>query len=301
MPIDLGTSPTGTPPTAEEKNQILFALGIADASTRSGAETLTNKTLASPVFAGVASGQLEIATQAATNATSAMTRSLMLIEPLFTIGQCTKPLVIPAFAASGTSATAAQFAGDRYVNLTSGTATSGYGRATLARGITTFSSFSGGGIDFSRKIGFSMRMAAIPNDPTGRLRVIMGGSGGVPRFADQDALITRGFGFEVANNSGLQQARTFAHNGTAYSTSAWVSINQVGSVLGVSSDGAGNIYLIYGSALSSRAIIASTQTGGPTSASGAGQYLDAVAVNATTGTTGSVTLAINDVTIYVDN
>jgi hypothetical protein len=76
MPIDLGTSPTGTPPTTEEKNQILFALGIADASTRSGAETLTNKTLTSPVFAGVANGQLQIATQTAATATSVMTRFL---------------------------------------------------------------------------------------------------------------------------------------------------------------------------------------------------------------------------------
>ena len=76
MPIDLGTSPTGTPPTAEEKTQILSALGIGDAATRSGAETLTNKTITSPVFAGVASGQLELGTQAATTAASAMTRFL---------------------------------------------------------------------------------------------------------------------------------------------------------------------------------------------------------------------------------
>lgn len=76
MPIDLGTSPTGTPPTTEEKLQILSALGIGDAATRSGAETLTNKTITSPVFAGEANGQLEIATQAATNATSVMTRFL---------------------------------------------------------------------------------------------------------------------------------------------------------------------------------------------------------------------------------
>lgn len=76
MPIDLGTSPTGTPPTAEEKTQILSALGIGDAATRSGAETLTNKTLTSPVFAGAANGQLDIPTQAATTASSVITRSL---------------------------------------------------------------------------------------------------------------------------------------------------------------------------------------------------------------------------------
>jgi hypothetical protein len=76
MPIDLGTSPTGTPPTAEEKTQILSALGIGDAATRSGAETLTNKTITSPVFAGAANGQLDIPTQAATTASSVITRSL---------------------------------------------------------------------------------------------------------------------------------------------------------------------------------------------------------------------------------
>jgi hypothetical protein len=76
MPIDLGTSPTGTPPTAEEKTQILSALGIGDAATRSGAETLTNKTITSPIFAGAANGQLDIPTQAATTASSVITRSL---------------------------------------------------------------------------------------------------------------------------------------------------------------------------------------------------------------------------------
>jgi hypothetical protein len=76
MPIDLGNAPTGTPPTAEEKTQILSALGIPDVSTRSGAENLSNKTLVSPAFSGTATGQLELPTQASSSANSVMTRNL---------------------------------------------------------------------------------------------------------------------------------------------------------------------------------------------------------------------------------
>ena len=77
MPIDLGNSPTGTPPTAEEKTQILSALGIGDAATRSGAENLSNKTLVSPLFSGTATGQLDLPTQVASTDFSVMTRSLL--------------------------------------------------------------------------------------------------------------------------------------------------------------------------------------------------------------------------------
>lgn len=77
MPIDLGNAPTGTPPTAEEKTQILSALGIPDVSTRSGAENLSNKTLVSPAFSGTATGQLDLPTQIASSDGSVMTRSLL--------------------------------------------------------------------------------------------------------------------------------------------------------------------------------------------------------------------------------
>jgi hypothetical protein len=244
------------------------------------------------------SGQMELTGQAATNATSAMTRALMAIEPLFSIGQCSKPLAVPAFTASGTAATASQIAGDRYVSLSSGTAVNGYAKASIARGLTTIPSFTGATIEFSKKIGVSMRIAVAPTDQTGRLRIIVG-STGVPATADQNALTTRGFGFEVANNSGTTQVRTFAHSGTAYTTGSWVTFG-INGVLGAYSDGAGNISLIVSSNLFSRASIASTQTGGPTSATGANQYLEAVAVNASTGTTTNVSVSIVDVNIYTD-
>ena len=80
MPIDLGNSPTGTPPTAEEKTQILSALGIGDAATRSGAENLSNKTLVSPAFSGLATGQLDLPTQAMSADSSVVTRSLLAAE-----------------------------------------------------------------------------------------------------------------------------------------------------------------------------------------------------------------------------
>lgn len=80
MPIDLGNSPTGTPPTAEEKSQILSALGIGDAATRSGAENLSNKTLVSPAFSGTATGQLDLPTQAMSADGSVVTRSLLAAE-----------------------------------------------------------------------------------------------------------------------------------------------------------------------------------------------------------------------------
>ena len=80
MPIDLGNSPTGTPPTAEEKTQILSALGIGDAATRSGAENLSNKTLVSPALSGTASGQLDIPSQTSINEFSALTRTTLRRE-----------------------------------------------------------------------------------------------------------------------------------------------------------------------------------------------------------------------------
>ena len=80
MPIDLGNAPTGTPPTAEEKIQILSALGIPDVSTRSGAENLSNKTLVSPAFSGTATGQLEIPTQTMATDGSVITRSILAAE-----------------------------------------------------------------------------------------------------------------------------------------------------------------------------------------------------------------------------
>jgi hypothetical protein len=80
MPIDLGNSPTGTPPTAEEKTQILSALGIPDVSTRSGAENLSNKTLVSPAFSGTATGQLDMPTQVMSADSSVVTRSLLAAE-----------------------------------------------------------------------------------------------------------------------------------------------------------------------------------------------------------------------------
>lgn len=83
MPIDLGTSPTGTPPTAEEKTQILSALGIGDTATRSGAETLTNKTITSPVFAGISSGQLDLPTQTTATESSLINRTMLKRELVY--------------------------------------------------------------------------------------------------------------------------------------------------------------------------------------------------------------------------
>ena len=119
MPIDLGNAPTGTPPTAEEKTQILSALGIPDVSTRSGAENLSNKTLVSPAFSGTATGQLELPTQIASSTGSVMTRSTHDDRVFFRAGPRVMPLTcFGTTATSGGSATATIVHGNAVALLT---------------------------------------------------------------------------------------------------------------------------------------------------------------------------------------
>jgi len=76
MPIDLNTA------TPAEKTAILGALGLNlnELSTRTAAENLSNKTLVSPAFSGICSGQLELSQQLPNTIHSAVTRSTIRRE-----------------------------------------------------------------------------------------------------------------------------------------------------------------------------------------------------------------------------
>ena len=175
----------------------------------------------------------------------------------------------------------------------SGTSTSGYGRVTITSSITTHSPFSGSAIDFDLPMQFGLTAAFSLANTNCAARFIVGGNAGVPATSDNNALSARGFGVEfVFQNAGIE-ARLFCHDGTTYSTSAYVAgVATTGGGLGhylFGSDGLGNIFFDYTNAgsnafTSSNNFIAKpsralTLTGGPTGASGGNGSFDIAAVN----------------------
>jgi hypothetical protein len=81
MSIDLGNNPTpGNEATTEQKAHIRAALGLGDFATKTGSETLTNKTLSSSILSGSTGGQLDLINQQSLNGSSAMTRNLLRRE-----------------------------------------------------------------------------------------------------------------------------------------------------------------------------------------------------------------------------
>lgn len=119
------------------------------------------------------------------------------------------------------------------------------------------------------------------------IRMIIGDNsqGTAPANSTQNALSTRGFGFELYNDSGTKKIRLFAHNGTTYSTSAGVSGYQFFYTylmqFYVKGDSSGRISLFFSEspengllpALPVNPII--SMTGGPTSSTSARSYVTA--------------------------
>ena len=228
--------------------------------------------------------------QTASSASSLMTRELTDINPLWAVHSI-RTVGAHLFGNSGTSSTAveSQTAGGAQVN--SGTSTNGYGRATLYRGITTASGITGTGINFARDISFGGLVLLNPFDSTHAIRLIFGGNGGVPAPADSNALTTRGFGVEFVYSTNQVKARLFANDGTNYTTSSLTTFNHSSLAMTafvVRSDGTGNVSLYINSSASVAprppADATVSISNGPTSSTGAGQYVDFVAVGNSTGT-----------------
>ncbi|RYD50073.1 MAG: hypothetical protein EOP85_00330 [Verrucomicrobiaceae bacterium] len=272
-----------------------FQLCRYDEAVRlAGAQTINgNKT---------GTGQWELSNQQPTTPSSAMNRELVDVSPMWTIGRIRR-LGAYAFGNFGTGSSNGVAYGAGTAALNSGTANSGYARASLGRGLTTASGFSGAGIHFQRPMAIAvlLNVAAFPASNQTAIRLVVGGNGNVPATADANALTVHGYGVEIGWDASTTRAgiRLFAHNGTTYVTSPWWNNgwgNNHWLHLIAISDGAGNISLCMSngglsvSRPSTTPIL--TLAGGPTVMS-TGQYVDLVAVNSTTGTQ-SVAVAVFD-------
>ena len=234
------------------------------------------------------SGQMELTTQAATNSTSAMTRGLMLAEEAFN-ASFWQFGVNTAAGNSGTGSSASR----------SGSAASGWGRTLITS--NAMRAGTSGGITLRSDIPLAVSVWGsldVSSTVSGAVvRIIIGDPGNAvgtpPRFADQNALIARGFGAEVYYSiaNSRQEIRLFAHDGTTYSTSSGAAFPNsfTGThTLLVSSDGLGNIKLFAHTTGSSftnlqRPTLLQTLSGGPSgSSSMGGSHITSVCVNHST-------------------
>lgn len=188
----------------------------------------------------------------------------------------------------GASATG-KFSGGCIMNAGNG-ATS-YAKTAWNSSYSTITQATGSGINFALGLGFySYGLFSLDASLAAgqAIRMIIGddSQGTAPANSTQNALSTRGFGFELYNDSGTKKVRLFAHNGTTYSTSAGVSGYQFFYTYSmqfyVKSDGVGNVSLFLSEnstenglvpALPANPII--SMSGGPTSSTSAKRYVTA--------------------------
>lgn len=229
MPIDLGNAPTGTPPTAEEKTQILSALGIPDVSTRSGAENLSNKTLVSPAFSGTATGQLEMPAQTSTGNSSVLTRGTLRRE-LLSQGNNIQRFNIYRTLSSrgGTNAASISRSGTTYTDnndaaqLGMSLSATTFDHTSWAEhnlGVCYINFSSGGSLSFTNPYSFALKLNNVQSNASSLGVVYVGISassqGGVPTG--------RGFGLFISRDG----YRLWAHSGTTYSATGLTSTDTI--------------------------------------------------------------------------
>jgi hypothetical protein len=262
--------------------------------------TLTNATFGgTAAFTGTA--RPTSAAVGSPAATDLMTRNDVGMESFFNLGRVFRPAVVPAFASSGTGSGANTLAGDRWINLVSGTANNGWARATIARGITTNPSYSGGGIGFGRPLGVSIVMffTLTASSNVFRLRF---GSDQTPPPDGSDPVSYRSFGLEIKATT-FWVWRVYAHNGTSITYSEWtnspIPLNQLNTRVyaSVISNGAGQITGYLG-VNGDRSLSQLSINGGPTTNGAATQaFVDVHVANTPTGTV-SGSAAVQDAMIY---
>lgn len=192
---------------------------------------------------------------------------------------------------SGAGASASVDTGGANVN--SGTATSGYGRVTVASMVTTVAPTSGAAIDYDCPISLAVIGCFNTDSANHLVRIIVGANSGVPVAANSNALTAKGFGVEFSFQNSRTECRLFCHDGTSYSTSAYNGA-VIADVFGItslvlSSDALGNISLdasykvsnsylsLEGPPMPSRIL---TLAGGPTGlGSGSTGFIDIAAIN----------------------
>lgn len=189
-------------------------------------------------------------------------------------------------SSGGASAASGKFSGGCAMNA--GLSATAYAKTTWNSSFGTITQSTGGAINFALGVGF-YGTGLFSLDTTlaigQAIRIILGDISTAPLDSTQNALSTRGFGFEIYNDSGTKKIRLFAHNGTTYSTSAGVSGYQFFYTYSmqfyVKNDPAGNVYLYFVENSSENNIIPDfgdpiiTMSGGPTSSTSANRYCTA--------------------------
>lgn len=189
----------------------------------------------------------------------------------------------------GGATTTGKFSGG--IAMNAGNGATSYAKTAWNSSFSTITQSTGAGINFGLGVGF-YGWGLFSHDTSlavgQAIRIILGddGSATVPANSTQNALTTRGFGFEIYNDSGTKKIRLFAHDGTTYSTSAGVSGYQFvftsSMQFYVKNDSAGNVYLYFSETSLSNGFVPDlpinpiiTMSGGPTSATSAKRFVTA--------------------------
>jgi hypothetical protein len=173
-------------------------------------------------------------------------------------------------------------------NLNAGNSATSYAKLSYNSSFATMTSATGAAINFALGVGFfGIGYFDLGTATAGQaIRIILGddSESTVPFNSTQNALGTRGFGFEIYNDAGTKKIRLFAHDGTTYSTSAGVSGFQFAftytSQFYIKNDSAGNVYLYLAENATQNGLVPPlpatpiiTLAGGPTSSTSAKRYV----------------------------
>jgi len=187
---------------------------------------------------------------------------------------------------SGGGSITARFSGG--FNLNAGNSATSYAKVAFSSSFATVTGATGAPINFALGVGFfGIGQFNLGTATVGQaIRVILGDDAEsiAPFNSTQNALGTRGFGFEIYNDAGTKKIRLFAHDGTTYSTSAGVSGFQFAFTYTVQfyvkNDPAGNVYLYLAQNATENGLVPAlpatpiiTLAGGPTSATSAKRFV----------------------------
>lgn len=182
----------------------------------------------------------------------------------------------------GSANQTALFSGGTYTSAGNG-ATS-YGKTSYAPSLTNDTTLTGAGLNFSAGVGFGgVGLFYIGSTSTAgqAIRIILADDDAstAPAYSGSNAITSKGFGFEVQIDSGTRKLRSFAHDGTTYSTSAYNTdftfspLSRI-SQFWIKNDSSGNVYLYFNQASSDDSAVSVlptsptiTLSGGPTSTS----------------------------------
>jgi|694.fasta_scaffold147819_2 hypothetical protein len=148
------------------------------------------------------------------------------------------------------------------------TNSSGTGALKMSR-FPNYSPSTGSGIRWNITNSFFVRITASPSTNGDIVRFLLGNpQGGLSNFVAP--LTNNGVGFEVTNNSGTNQIRLIAHNGSTNIETAWVNTPTVTGRLNVGVVSSVGIVTLYQSANSAALALVTniSITNGPTNAAG---------------------------------